>query len=44
MGEEILKHNLPRSCTVMMERIGHHPPTEDPVGFVNEVRPFLKGN
>ena len=43
-GQDILKHNLPRSCAVTMEGVGHHPPTEDPVGFVNEVRPFLKGN
>ena len=43
-GEDVLKHNLPRSCTVTMEGIGHHPPTEDPVGFVNKVGPFLKGN
>ena len=43
-GADTLKHNLPSSRMVTMMGLAHHPPTEDPFGFVNHVRPFLKGD
>jgi pimeloyl-ACP methyl ester carboxylesterase len=42
-GEEILRHNIPNSRKVVMAGLGHHPPTEDPDGFLKEALPFLKG-
>ena len=42
--ENALIHNLPDARKVIMMGLAHHPPTEDPEGFVNHVRPFLKGS
>ena len=43
-GEHILVHNIPGASVVIIPGLAHHPPTEDPEAFLNEVLPFLKGD